>query len=79
MKVYLDVVEVLGLGDGGGQAAVAEGADHQLSVHTDHLAELIVCILQCMSVAVAPSIWVGFSHGPVGAPRNKTTSTLFKC
>ena len=70
MKVYLDVVEVLGLGDGGGQAAVAEGADHQLSVHTDHLAELIVCILQCMSVA--PSIWVGFCHGPVRAPRNKT-------
>ena len=34
VEAHLDVVEVLGLGDGGGQPAVAEVASHQLSVCT---------------------------------------------
>ena len=50
VETHLDMVEVLGLGDGGGEPAVAEGADHQLSVYTDHKTELTVRNLQCVCV-----------------------------
>ena len=52
MEPHLDVVEVLGLGDGGGEPAVAEVASH-LSVCTYqyHLAWLSVRFLQFTSVA----------------------------
>ena len=49
----LDVLEVLQLGDEGGQHAVAQVARHQLSVHTSHLRTL-----QCIWVLRECSIFV---------------------
>ena len=50
-EAHLDMLEVLELGDEGGQHALAQVACHQLSVYTSHEAQLMICALhnlQCI-------------------------------
>ena len=50
-EAHLDMLEVLELGDEGWQHALAQVACHQLSVHTSHEAQMMICALhnlQCI-------------------------------